>query len=143
MLNSTINVGDTVCPGQVITFTCETRGSEVLAWTSNDFIGEGSRLQFADFNNLNLMHTGTVPGTVATFITNTVVDGTIVLVSQLKIKVPDSESFSSPFVSCVHVRGDVNETINFRSFGTLTHTHTHTNTQVKKVLYYPYLITVN
>ena len=132
MINSTINDGDIVCSGQVITFTCETRGTEVLAWTSNDYIGQGSRLEFADFNNIDLTRRGAITGTVATFITNTVVDGTIVLVSQLKIVIPDSETFSNPSVSCVHVRDDISQTINFRSLGTYAHTHIHTQIVVTR-----------
>ena len=111
----------------MITFTCETKGSEVLAWMSDDYIGEGSRLEFANFSNFNLIHVGAIPGTVAVLIKNTIVDETIVLVSQLTIKVPDSEISSNPSISCVHIRDNTRQTINFRylNFGMHTHAHTH------------------
>ena len=116
LINSTINDGDIVCPGQVITFTCETRDSGVLVWISDDYIGEGSQLEFAEINDLPLVLRSSINSeTVATFITNANINGTLVLVSQLNITV--SEAFLNPSVSCIHVRGGMTKTINFRLLG--------------------------
>ena len=132
-LNGTINDGDIVCPGQVIIFTCETIGTEALAWFSVDYIGEGSRrLEFRTFDTLNLSRMGAVPGTVAVLIKNTTVNGTInVLISQLTIRVSDSDVFSSQNVICLHVRDNMRQTINFRSFGKHSYRHQHIHIDAK------------
>ena len=40
-------------------FTCETRGSTVLAWTSDEYIEAGGN-EFATFNNVGDTHTSPV-----------------------------------------------------------------------------------
>ena len=113
-----------MCPGEIITFTCETRGSGVLVWTSNDYIGRGSQLEFTEFNDLDVIRTSSINSyTVATFVINTNIDGRIVLVSQLNINV--SASFPNPSVTCVHVRDGLQDTISFQMLGTHVHTHTY------------------
>lgn len=47
-ISSPVNDGQFVCSGSVLTFTCETRGSPIIAWSSDVYIGEGgAQLGFA------------------------------------------------------------------------------------------------
>ena len=47
-ISSTIFPTQRVCPGEIITFTCVTRGSLITAWLSEEYIGAGGvRVEFA------------------------------------------------------------------------------------------------
>ena len=117
VLNGAISDGDIVCPGQTITFICETTGSGTIAWSSDDYIGLGSQLQFAAFNSLDENRTSAISSnTIATFISNTNTGGIPVLVSQLNITV--SSAYPNPSITCIHVSNNVRDTINFQSLGT-------------------------
>ncbi|MCG8621744.1 MAG: hypothetical protein MJE68_07065 [Proteobacteria bacterium] len=78
-----------VCPGQEINYTCETRGSQTLAWASDEYIeADGSQLDFATFNTVGDTRTSPVnPNTVATLINKTNETGKVILESQLRIVV--------------------------------------------------------
>ena len=46
-----------LCPGEEVTFTCETRGSSVLAWSSDEYIGSSdTRLEIIIFDNVGTIH---------------------------------------------------------------------------------------
>ena len=98
-VTSTIPVNKAVCPGEVVTFTCETRGSAVITWTSDTYIGDQIGFDFA--SSVNETRRGSVDtNTVATLIINTDVNGQPLLVSQLRIVV--SAMSSNPIVTCIH-----------------------------------------
>ena len=88
---------DPVCPGVIVTFTCETRGSSALAWASDEYIAsDGSRLEFATFNSIGDRRTSPVNlNTVATLVNKT--DG--ILVSELHIKA--LSQFLNSSVACI------------------------------------------
>ena len=116
ILNGAIRDGDIVCPGQTITFICETTGSGTIAWSSDHYIGSGLRLQFSIFNSLDENRTSTISSdTIATFISKSTGE-TPVLVSQLNITV--SAAYPNPSIACIHVSNNVRDTINFQLLGT-------------------------
>ena len=102
------------CPGEEVNITCETRGSSIIAWASNEYIEQGgTRLEFAVFNNVGDTHVSPVnPNTIATLIKNTNKDGVSVLVSQLCVRV--LSQFLNSSVTCINV-----------SFGTQNTTRLH------------------
>ena len=122
-INSTVADGDVLCPGQVISFTCETRGSGTIAWSSSDYIGQGFELPFSvtetvggvyQYSTIN--HT-----TFAKLLCNEIIDETPVLKSELTLTV--SAAFTSPSVTCEHV---TNRDVVTRRFQPLGMTHTVT-----------------
>ena len=106
-----------VCPGMV-SFTCETRGSEILAWFSDQYIGEGGlQLQFAAGDSVvgEIRKSGSIVQTVATLTNSTVDNGVQVLVSTLNITVvPNSPGGS---VTCMHVGDGTTHSVNFDVIG--------------------------
>ena len=107
----TLQNGQSPCPGEEITFTCVTRGSPVLAWTSDQYIEQGgTQLEFATFDNENETRTIPInPNTVATLTRKAMENGEQVLESELRIiTVSRFPTFS---VSCIHIgSGNINET---------------------------------
>ena len=92
-----------LCLGEEVTITCETRGSAVLAWASEEYIGaRGTRLHFTTFSNIGDIRASLMNlNTVATLINNTVEDGIQVLVSQLRITA--QSQFMNPSVTCINI----------------------------------------
>ena len=98
-VTSTIPANKSVCPEEIVFFTCETRGSAVITWTSNTYIGDQIGFDFA--SNINETRRGSVDtNTVATLINNTDENGQLLLISQLRIVV--SAVSSNPTVTCIH-----------------------------------------
>ena len=106
-----------LCPGEEVTITCETRGSIVIAWTSEEYIGaRGTRLEFGIFHSIGNTYTSHMnPNTVATLINKTVEDGVYVLVSQLRITA--QSQFMNPSVICINVRFGIQNTTRLRVLG--------------------------
>ena len=102
-LSSDLPADEPVCPGQVVTFTCETRGSLILAWTSDEYIERGgTRLDFATFNNVGYTRISPVnPNTNATLIANFDENGVRVLRSTLRIVT--LSGFLNSSVNCLHI----------------------------------------
>lgn len=96
-----------LCPGEVLTFTCATNGSSILAWISDEYIG--TQLGFATFNNIGDTRTSPMnPNTVATLINKTNENGVDMLVSTLRIKVLSDLLDSS--VTCMHIDDQIMST---------------------------------
>ena len=114
-LTSTLIQGRYALSGQRVTFTCEARGTEVMEWFSEDYIGIGgdfieifSRDEGSNQTRLRGM-------TVATRIGVYDDNGITVIVSQLHIIASDQFPMSS--VTCrINGRGP-NETISFNTTG--------------------------
>ena len=110
------NNGRLVCPGDEITFVCETRGSSTIAWSSEEYIGPGNaQMQFSAIEDPSLpcamCKKDGIGDTIATFIANKLEDGVRVLQSTLRVT---ATSMSS--VRCIH--GDESSrTINFSVIG--------------------------
>ena len=80
--------GEPLCPGDIATFTCETRGSYILVWSSDEYIGSsGTQLEFLTIDIVGRVLVSPInPNTFATLISNTIEDGVRVLVSTLRIR---------------------------------------------------------
>ena len=99
-----------LCPGEEVIITCETRGSSVMAWISDEYIGSGSLLQFLIIDNIGDWHTSSVnPNTIATLINNTVEDGELILESQLRIRAVSQ--FMNSSVTCIDLASGGTQTI--------------------------------
>ena len=110
-LTSTITNEDHILwPGEEVFFTCQTRGL-ILAWTSDDYIGESDiALEFFVYiNNLGDMKT-TQSSSMAIL---TSVDR--VMTSELHIKT--SSQFPTSTVACTNVNG-ASKNITFSVLGT-------------------------
>ena len=120
-VTSTVPIGERICPGQVVSFMCMTRGSPTIAWGSREYIDVGSQLEFAIFNNLGEKRTSPIyPDTVATLVNKSVEDGVQILTSVLHIIA--SEQFSAFSISCFHGNGSRN-TITLFLQGELIYMH--------------------
>ena len=117
-LTSTLVDGQFACLGSRVTFTCVTRGSGGIAWTSDTYIGpNGAQLAFvADFDNQG--DTQTSPSnadTVATLTRKQEDQGVTVLESTLSINpLPDPQNAS---VTCIHTASGQRDTISFQVIG--------------------------
>ena len=113
MVTSDISTGENVCPGDIVVFTCTTRGSAIISWTGDDYVGDQ-----IGFNTANMVgdtrQGSTNLNTVATLINNTF-DTTPVLVSQLQITVSTVSSNQS--VICIHNSDGIRETVTFQVIG--------------------------
>ena len=101
-----------LCPEEVVIFTCETRGSPIIAWTSDQYIEVGgTQLEFGAIASVG----DTVPSpvysdTVATLTVNGMIDGEQVLESTLRIVT--SSLFPTSSVTCIHIgTGRMNTTM--------------------------------
>ena len=106
-----------LCPGEIVIFTCETRGSTILAWTSDEYIEPGgTRLELATFNDVGDIRTSPVnSNTVATLIDETNENGVDILVSTLRIKAVSE--FLDSSVTCIHVDGGTMNTTRVQVLG--------------------------
>ena len=116
MISSMVVDGESVCLGREINFTCQTSGSQSIAWTSSQYIDpDGSRLDFAQFNTVGQTKPSPInPNTTATLINKTNETGIDVLLSELRIIIiPQFDTFS---VSCSRDNG-IETTISLRLLG--------------------------
>ena len=107
-----------VCPGEEVTFTCETRGSPVITWSSDEYIGiRGTQLQFTIIDSVGTTRTSdhVNPNTVATLINVTNENGDDVLVSQLRIVA--LSGFLTSSVACIDGSSGAINTVMFHVSG--------------------------
>ena len=104
-LSSSLNGSSSAYPQQVITFTCVTRGSSILAWSSDEYIGPGGALlTFVAFDPLGTTTASFInPDTAAVLVSSSNENGEIVLESTLQITV--SSLFPTSSVACHNVDG--------------------------------------
>lgn len=109
-LTSTLNGRSMAYSGQEITFTCTTRDSQIISWSSNDYIGRDLQLEFISVDPAQLTLQSIInPDTIATLSSVGVENGSVVLVSTLQIVA--SSQFSSSSISCHHIgSGEINTT---------------------------------
>lgn len=109
-LNSTLNAELTAYPQDVVVFTCITRGTGILNWSSNEYIGNnGLLLQILSVGNTTTVQSYLVPNTSATRISITNDTGEIVIVSELRIIA--SLDYPTAIVTCNQ------NSINFSTIG--------------------------
>ena len=85
MINSKISSERPVCPGDQINFTCETRGSDIIAWTSEEYINSGGARVAFTFLDVGTI-TKSNQNTVATLVSADNINGIRTLISRLTIK---------------------------------------------------------
>ena len=96
-LTSTLIAEHVVYPQDIIIFMCTTRGSPILEWFSEEYIGtRGDRLQILSISDRNISSIN--PNVVATRINVTNENGVVVIVSELRIIA--SIQYPNATVSC-------------------------------------------
>ena len=108
----------TACPGDELTFKCETRGSMILAWSSEEYIGTGGvQLEFTTEDTPGFIQTSdTHPDTVATLISSD--QRLLNIISTLQIVVSSNVSMSHPSsVTCEHRTSGTNRMLTFQHLG--------------------------
>ena len=92
--------GNLACAGDQITFECETRGSSIISWASDEYIRRGDTLlQFSSADPLMTGRRG-VNDTEAILTVNRIENGVQVLVSTLRITA--TSMYPTPSVICIH-----------------------------------------
>lgn len=114
-LSSTLLPGKVLCPGEEVIFTCVTRGSSIIAWMSDEYIGGGKQLEFSTENEIG-EHKVTRFGAIATLV-NKSDDGEMITVLESQLQVNISANFTDPSVTCVHVATYSRNTSRFRVLG--------------------------
>ena len=115
---TTISDKQPVCPGDQVNFTCETRGSDIIAWISKEYINRGgTRVEFTAFDMGAIMRFG--QNTVATLVSAEIINGIRVLKSQLMITV--TPLYQNPSITCLHVGLLINATVSFVVPGEFTY----------------------
>ena len=96
-LNSTLTGAHTALPEQEVVFTCITRHSDVLQWSSNEYISsEGRSIQI--YHNSTLWKGVSGGNACAMLVSTTIENGVIVMVSELRITV--STQYPTATVQC-------------------------------------------
>ena len=98
-----------VCPGNTILFTCTITGSSILAWSSEDYIGLGSQLQFRSIDDIGDVKNSTSNPETTAVLTAIDTRMPIILTSILHI-IPISTS-PNISVSCINAGGGTNTLI--------------------------------
>lgn len=100
---------------ETVTFTCVTRGSSSMVWTSIDYIStNGGRIEYASIDSEGTSyHAGQ---TLTTLVSNSRVNGLVVLESQLQIVVQSNYQVSS--VTCHNIGHNTENTTSFETAGT-------------------------
>ena len=104
-----------LCPGEEVLINCETRGSPIIAWTSEEYIEQGgTQLEFATFNNVGDTRISPVnPNTNATLIGKFDSNGNVqVLQSQLRIIASVDST-----VTCINVGNGMSTSIRIQILG--------------------------
>jgi hypothetical protein len=110
--------GNQACLGSEVLFTCETRGSDVIAWMSDAYIGSGGvQLGFvaAGSSPGDTRRSGSNPDTISTLTREYEHQGMTVLESTLRITVLPAPQNAS--VTCIHTVSGESRTANFQVIG--------------------------
>ena len=126
MLSSSLSEGQRVCPGDAISFTCVTNGSASLAWSSDDYIGQGGvQLEFASYHDPGRIarNRASPIGTQAILVSKEIEENETqgILESQLNIVV--TSDYQITIINCLHVNTGSQETTRFQLLGMLAFCH--------------------
>lgn len=118
VLTSTLNDERLVCDGDTVTFTCTVRETNILGWSSNEYIGPGlDRLDILSICEPGTPHLAQGNMNTSAKLINAFDDnGVTVIESELRIEVQSDIVSSS--VTCHNVGTDKTITIHFRRSGT-------------------------
>ena len=116
-LTSTLN-GQLAHHGDSVIFTCTTKGSQLLAWSSIEYINGDLNRKRIVFSSDQMTGTLSIPNDYTSAQLTNVhddVNGRPVIESQLNITIQKTTQNSS--ISCHHVGSGLNETISFKLSG--------------------------
>ena len=90
-----------VCPGEMVTCTCTAGYSTVIAWSSDQLIGQnGARLEFSSVQQVSTRQNVSNSSTFAILAYESDVNGVMVLISELTFVVSTSETL---ILTCLNV----------------------------------------
>ena len=113
-LESSLNVDRLACPGELVIFTCTTRGTPILEWFSEEYIGSGrERLQILSESARNT--SSITPDAVAVRINVSSESGVTVIVSELRIIA--ATKYPTATVPCSNGDQRFIQNTTFRTFG--------------------------
>ena len=92
--------GNLACSGDQITFECETRGSSIISWASDEYIGRGDTLLQFSSADLAMTERCGVNDTKAILTAKRIENGMQVLVSTLHVTA--TSMHPTPSVICIH-----------------------------------------
>ena len=103
-INSTLRQGLYACPGDEVNFTCETRDSQVLAWSSDVYIGENQQIEFLSIDREGTTRPSlTDPNTIGILMSVYDREDTRVMVSNLLITVLKNINQEGHSITCINV----------------------------------------
>ena len=106
------------CPGDVLYFTCVTKDSSSLEWSSEVYIGEGGARLNITSDTQHHVHNHNNSRAVARLLNSSIVNGTPMLTSTLTITVLWSSVESSPHsVTCHNVDVGTHSSVYFEMAG--------------------------
>ena len=113
MLSSTLNLQFAAKLQVKINFTCITRGSDILEWISDEYIGPGGdRLQILSSSGRTTAISNSNPDTIATRISVDTENGEVVIVSMLSILV--SSQYPTATIICSNSDKGIMQNITFQ-----------------------------
>ena len=115
ILTSTLADDHTAPPEEEIIFTCTTRGSSILQWSSIEYIdSDGYNIQIYNSTLGNDVQRGSAH---ATLVRAAIENGVLVLVSELRIRVSTLHPIAT--IECNNNGHGSSQTITFNSIGTI------------------------
>lgn len=122
-LTSSLNGRSRVYPDQEVTFTCVTKGSHILSWSSENYIGRDLQLEFTSIHEPGSPeHSQVNSHTTATLTSvTTAEDGSIMLESTLRLIA--SSHFPSSSLTCHHVGNGLTNSTTLHVMGELLHVY--------------------
>ena len=112
VLEYSLETGQSACPGENITFTCIVRGSRILSWSSDEYIGTDDVVDFTTNDTKGEKRYINKTDTYATLIDVKSGDQELSLESELHIR----SNQSSP-VSCMTGNNENRQSIHFTVLG--------------------------
>ena len=113
-LTDSLEPGQSACPRETLIFYCTVKGSRILYWSSNEYIGTGGvQLEFSTTDEIGDRKNSSVnPDTFAILTNDTDAGGTMLLQSELHIV-----SNQSSKVSCLTTDAGSRQSIDFSVLG--------------------------
>ena len=123
VLNSRLSEGQRVCPGDQIVFTCVTNGSASLAWSSDDYIGQGGiQLEFGSYHDPGRIarNRASPIGTQATLVSKEIAENETQWILESKLDVIVTSDYQIATINCLHVDTGSQESTRFQLLGIIS-----------------------
>ena len=99
---------------ETVTFTCVTRGSNSIAWSSDEYIG-ADRMEFASAEREGTTRSAADSGAIGRLVSVSNENGNVILVSQLQLNVQSTYQIAS--ITCHNIGIDAMNTTTFLMAG--------------------------